>query len=131
MTTDKGPTLQPQPRLFSQIVAHGTSKRTANAQEVRQWDTQPSSHVLARQVNKLQHEVAQAVDYLFINGKTIARTRLAPHRMVILSMHKYGASSRRITQYLQEAYNIKINSSNVRRFILKELLDIELLESQL
>lgn len=117
---------------FSEIVAHGTAKRTLSAhtmhQQTHQWATQPSAHIAARLTEEMQHQMAQAVDCLLINGKKIARTRLAQYRLAILTMHRHGASSRRITMHLQEAYNLKINSSNVRRFIQKELMELELME---
>lgn len=131
MNPEQQTTSPQKSRRFSEIVAHGTAKRTAGAQELHQWTAQPSAQTLARRADETRHQITLAAEYLFIHGKTIARTRLAPYRLVILSMHKCGASSRRITEYLHEAYNLKINSSNVRRFILKELLDMETLNIQL
>lgn len=120
---------------FSEVVACGTTKRTTNTQEMRQqthqWTAQPSTHLAARISDEVQQQITQAVDCLLINGKKIARTRLAQYRLAILTMHQHGASSRRITMHLQEAYNLKINSSNVRRFIQKEMLELELMEVKL
>lgn len=120
---------------FSEVVACGTTKRTPSAQETHeqahQWTAQPSAHLAARLTDEMQQQITQAVDCLLINGKKIARTRLAQYRLAILTMHRHGASSRRITMHLQEAYNLRVNSSNVRRFIQKEMMELELMEVKL
>lgn len=132
MQTDNTQPFSQRPLRFSEIVAHGTAKRAISVQEMHQqahqWTAQPSAHIAARLSDDAQLQITQAVDHLLINGKKIARTRLAQYRLAILTMHRHGASSRRITMHLQEAYNLKINSSNVRRFIQKEMMELELME---
>lgn len=57
MNTEQALTSPQRARRFSEIVAHGTAKRTAGTQELPQWTAHPSAHSLARRADETRHQI--------------------------------------------------------------------------